>query len=193
MSLDPPRQSRRRYASIAGLLALIAAIAVVSAWCQAESKSRTGLSVGMLVGFAVSAAIVCVRSPTLTAASIRLAVGSSLLLVSVALSLTLSTGAGWHHHSIFHWLLYWALATVVLPLLLGPGLRRIWATSGRQAWVDHLRQVPAGFLLFVLTFFLFFAIENVLNLMNRPPVVTISRYKPRPSSTSGQTGASSTP
>jgi peptidoglycan/LPS O-acetylase OafA/YrhL len=169
MSIPPSRHTRRRYVSLAGLLAFIAAIAVITAWFHEESKWNARMAAVMLVAFAIAAVVVSMSSPSLTAASIRLAVGSALLLASVAWALTSPTSVGWQYHSVFHWAAYWALATVVLPVLAGPGLGRIWAASRRQEWVDRLRQVPAGFLLFLLTILLSLAIGFVLDVVLPPP------------------------
>ncbi len=135
MKPSPPRQMGRRRASIAGLLALIAAVAVATAWFHEESKWDSRWAVEMLGGFALAAAIVTLGSPSLTDASIRVAVGSAVLLTSVAWVRISPHTAGWHYRSPLHWVVYWALATVALPMLLGPGLRRLWAASGREKWV----------------------------------------------------------
>jgi hypothetical protein len=170
MSMHPPRSARGRRVSLAGLLALIAAIAVALAWFLEESRWISRGALVMLAGFALAAAIMSLSSPTQVAASIRLAVGSALLLVSVAWDRLRAEAIGWQYHSVFHWVGHWALATVVLPLLLGPGLARAWATSGRGGWVDRLRQVPAGFLLFLLAMLLSLAFRISLDaLAPRPP------------------------
>lgn len=179
MSQSPPRQHRRRRASIAGLLALIAAVAVATAWFQEESRSSHRWAVVMLAGFALAGAVVSLSSPSLTAASIRLAVGSALLLVSVAWARTRAESVGWQYGSVFHWAAYWALATVVLPILAGPGLRRIWMASGRQAWVGHLRQVPGGFVFYILTVLLSLLIGGVLDALNPPPPAWVGRMGPK--------------
>jgi hypothetical protein len=139
MSIDPPQSARGRHISLAGLLAFIAAIAVALTWFLEESRWDSRWAVAMLAGFALAAAIVTWRSPTLIAASIRLAVGSALLLVSVAWHRWSPFQVGWQYRSVFHWVGYWALATVALPLLVGPGLARAWAASGRERWIDRLR------------------------------------------------------
>jgi hypothetical protein len=164
----PPRYIGRRRASLAGLLAFIAAVAVATAWFHEESRWDLRWAVVMLGGFALAAAIVTMGSRSLTDASIRLAVGAAILLVSVAFTQFSGVTAGWHYRSVIHWAAYWALATVALPMLLGPGLRRLWAASGRETWVDRLRQVPAGFLLFLLATFLATAILYALDTLAPP-------------------------
>jgi hypothetical protein len=192
-----PHTGRRR-ASLAGLLAFIAAVAVATAWFHEESRWDSRWAVLTLGGFALAAAIVTLRSRSLTDASIRLAVGAAVLLVSVAFTRIHAETAGWHYRSVFHWAAYWALATVALPMLLGPGLRRRWAAAGREKWVERLRQVPAGFLLFLLAILLSSTIDYVLSYaqsaMGLPPppfrvgggtIVTIPPPPPRPQPAAG--------
>jgi peptidoglycan/LPS O-acetylase OafA/YrhL len=170
MSTEPSGPDRRRFASLAGLLACIAAIAVVTAWFHEESKGdyrRAGL---MLGGFAIASLIVCANSPSLTAASIRMAVGAALMLASVAWAMLAPISVGWQYRSAIHWVGYWALATVVLPMLVGPALVRRWAASGRPEWVHRLKQVPAGFLLFLLTMVLYFAMVLLVQVLS--PLLT---------------------
>ncbi len=169
MTMEPPGPARRRYATLAGLLACIAAIAVITAWFHEESKGdyrRAGL---MLGGFAIASLIVCANSRSLTAASIRMAVGAALMLASVAWAMLAPVSVGWQYRSAIHWVGYWALATVVLPMLMGPALGRRWVASGRPEWVHRLRQVPAGFLLFLLTMILYFAMGLLLQAISPPP------------------------
>jgi hypothetical protein len=187
MKIPPLPQICRRRASLAGLLAFIAAIAVATAWFHEESRWASRWAVVMLGGFATAAAIVTLGSRSLTDASVRLAAGSAVLLASVAWSRIQSETAGWHYRSAFHWAAYWALATVALPMLAGPGLRRCWAAAGRERWVDRLRQVPAGFLLFLLAIVLSVAIDYVLSAVAPPappPLVvrgsTMSPVSPAP-------------
>src|SRR5262245_45166888 len=170
--------TRGRRVTLAGLLAFIAAVAVATAWFQEESKWNGRWAVLMLGGFALASAIVCLNSPSLTAASIRMAVGSALLLVSVAWSRFRPEAVGWHYSSVYHWLGYWALATVALPWLLGPGLSRAWIASGRERWVGDLKQVPRGFLLFLLAILLSFALMAVLDLLvpSRPRPIARTRF-----------------
>ena len=146
----------------------------------------------MLGGFALVGAAVSLSSPSLTAASIRLAVGSALLLVSVAWARTRAESVGWQYGSVFHWAAYWALATVVLPILAGPGLRRIWMANGRQAWVGHLRQVPGGFVFYVLTVLLSLFIAGILDAFgpSRPAPPRLrgpgpTRFRPSPAVPAG--------
>jgi hypothetical protein len=171
MTNPPALHNGRRRASLAGLLALIAAIAVGTAWFHEQARVDARWAYVMLGGFAAAAAIATLGSRSLTDASIRLAVGAAILLVSVAFTRFSAVTAGWHYRSVFHWAAYWALATVVLPVLLGPGLRRRWASSGREHWVHRLRQVPAGFLLFLLATLLATAISVALDALPPPAPV----------------------
>ncbi len=177
MTNPPPPHNVRRRASLAGLLAFIAAFAVGTAWFQQQSRFDARWAYVMLGGFAAAAAIATLGSRSLTDASIRLAVGAAILLVSVAFTKISAYTAGWHYRSVLHWALYWALATVALPMLLGPALRRRWAASGREHWVHRLRQVPAGFLLFLLATVLATAITIVLEALTPPgPVARMGPF-----------------
>ena len=162
MQSHPPRRVRWRQSSLAGLLAFIAALAVAAAWFHDEARWNSRIAGVMLVGFSLAVVIVSLRSPSLMAASIRIAVGAALLLVSVAWARTSSTSTGWQYRSIYHWIAFWGLATFVLPLLLVRAIGRAPATSTRDKWLAHLRQVPAGFLLFLLALLLSLAIGFVL-------------------------------
>jgi hypothetical protein len=169
MSTEPPGPVRRRYASLAGLLACIAAIAVITAWFHEESKGNYLRASLMLGGFAIASLIVCANSRSLTATSIRMAVGAALMLASVAWAMLAPFSVGWQYRSAIHWVAYWALATVVLPMLAGPALGRRWKASGRPEWVHRLKQVPAGFLLFLLTMILYFAAAVLVQSISPPP------------------------
>jgi hypothetical protein len=178
MSIDPPQSARGRRISLAGLLAFIAAIAVALTWFLEESRWNSRWAAAMLAGFAWAAAIVTFRSPTLIAASIRLAVGASLLLVSVAWHQWSPTAVGWQYRSGFHWVVYWALATVALPLLVGPGLARAWVASGRERWIARLKQVPRGFLLYLLAILLSLAVGFAVESLAPPRAPLVGR-RPR--------------
>jgi len=136
----------------------------------------------MLAGFASSTAIVTGSSPTLIAASIRLAVGADLLLVSVAWHRWSPYQVGWQYRSVCHRAEYWALATVALPLLVGPGLARAWVASGRERWIDHLKQVPRGFLLYLMAILLSLAVGFAFESLapSPPPVVWTIHPRARP-------------
>lgn len=182
MNIHPPRFSRGRRISLAGLLAFIAAIAVALTWFLEESRLDSRGAVAMLAGFALATAIVTWSCATLIAASIRLAVGAALLLVSVAWHRWSPYQVGWQYRSEFHWVGYWALATVALPLLVGPGLARAWVAWGRERWIDRLKQVPRGFLLYLLAILLSlvigFAFESLAP--TPPPVVWTRRPRALP-------------
>ena len=175
MQSPPLQHVRWRRASLAGLLAFIAATAVTAAWFHEEARWNPRIAGVMLVGLSLAAVIVALRSPSLTAASIRMAVGAALLLVSVEWARTAAESVGWQYHSIYLWLAFWGLATVVLPLLLGRAIALASATSAGDKWVAHLRQVPAGYLLFLLAVLLSLAIGFVLeqvmaSLFPGPPI-----------------------
>jgi hypothetical protein len=123
----------------------------------------------MLAGFALATAIVTWSSPTLIAASIRVAVGSALLLISVAWHCWSPEAVGWQYRSASRWVVYWALATVALPFLAGPGLARAWVAPGRERWIDRLKQVPRGFLLYLLAILLSLSIGFVIESLAPPP------------------------
>jgi peptidoglycan/LPS O-acetylase OafA/YrhL len=108
-----------------------------------------------------------------------MAVGAALMLASVAWAMLAPVSVGWQYRSAIHWVGYWALATVVLPMLAGPALGRRWKASGRPEWVHRLKQVPAGFLLFLLTMILYFAMAVLVQTTSPPP--TRPRFRgPRP-------------
>lgn len=180
MSAHPPQSARGRFISLAGLLAFIAAIAVALTWFLGESRSDSRGAAAMLAGFALATAIVTFRSPTLIAASIRVAVGSTLLLISVAWHRWSPEAVGWQYRSEFRWVVYWALATVALPLLAGPGLARSWVAPGRERWVDGLKQVPRGFLLYLLAMLVSLSIGFVIESLAPPPRTIILMGPSRP-------------
>src|SRR5262249_35283639 len=109
-------------------------------------------------------------------------VGSALLLVSVAWHKWSPYQVGWQYRSAFHWVGYRALATVALPMLVGPGLARAWAGSGRESWVDRLKQVPRGFRLYLLAMLLSLAVGFAFESLapSRRPVAWTTRPRALP-------------
>jgi hypothetical protein len=103
MGAHPPQSARGRYISLAGLVAFIAAIAVALTWFLEESRSDSRGAAAMLAGFALATAIVTWSCPTLIAASIRVAVGSALLLISAAWHRRSPEAVGWQYRSASRW------------------------------------------------------------------------------------------
>ena len=164
MYSQPPATVRHRKRSLAGLLACIAAMALAADWFRIRAAQDPLSAFAMLIGFILASAIVCMRSPSLMMASVRLAVGSALLLAwAWAASIPRLPVPGWRYGPFCLWLAYWWGATVALPLLLVRFLDRMSARSWSAGLIRTLRQIPPGFLILILTILLWLTIGFIVD------------------------------